>query len=410
MRIGAVSKQFNLSVDSLYYYIQYGLLVPPRPKGQYNFDNQTLADLRLIQELKSMDFTLKEIHEVLTLYRISGLNSPQDIIDLKKIYEKKIEGCLNEQKHQEALIDQLKIKIQTLEQPLESHSITHGLPLSMLDLLCCPNCGGYFEISEANMNLTSIFNGTLSCSCGYHGIIKNGILMTPNKNTSEYDKPDIHRILYKDLPPGLISQFQRSYHFMIRKIKEMDLKGKVILETYVNAWFFLHNHLESLDPQGKYIIVDKYPETLEMYKKLIEGQNYPLDILYIADSSLNLPLKKQSIDLNIDFFAINEHQFYHHSFFLEKIHPYLSPSAQCLGTYFYFNQGKASMKRLLKEYPESDPNNFNLNYFTNHLKTFPFSLEDKETSEPIIDSGNNLGFSFHEKGDSMHMLNYLLKK
>ena len=38
MRIGQVSEKYGISVDNLYYYIQYGLLVPPRPKSQYVFD------------------------------------------------------------------------------------------------------------------------------------------------------------------------------------------------------------------------------------------------------------------------------------------------------------------------------------------------------------------------------------
>ena len=42
MRIGKVSELYHISVDNLYYYINYGLLVPPRPKGQYLFDQATL--------------------------------------------------------------------------------------------------------------------------------------------------------------------------------------------------------------------------------------------------------------------------------------------------------------------------------------------------------------------------------
>ena len=32
MRIGEVSRQYHISVDNLYYYINYGLLVPPKPR------------------------------------------------------------------------------------------------------------------------------------------------------------------------------------------------------------------------------------------------------------------------------------------------------------------------------------------------------------------------------------------
>ena len=68
LRIGEVSRSYGISVDNLYYYINYGLLVPKKPKGQYDFDQQTLRDLDLILELKDMKFSLKEIHQVLSLY------------------------------------------------------------------------------------------------------------------------------------------------------------------------------------------------------------------------------------------------------------------------------------------------------------------------------------------------------
>lgn len=71
MRIGKVSELYHISVDNLYYYIKYGLLVPPRPKGQYVFDQATLKDLEWILELKELDFSLREIHIILSLKRVS---------------------------------------------------------------------------------------------------------------------------------------------------------------------------------------------------------------------------------------------------------------------------------------------------------------------------------------------------
>ena len=77
MRIGKVSEIYHISADNLYYYINYGLLVPPRPKGQYVFDQATLKDLEWILELKDLDFSLREIHIILSLKRVSGFADPQ---------------------------------------------------------------------------------------------------------------------------------------------------------------------------------------------------------------------------------------------------------------------------------------------------------------------------------------------
>ena len=83
MRIGKVSELYHISIDNLYYYIHYGLLVPPRPKGQYVFDEATCKDLEWILELKDLDFSLREIHILLSLKRVSGFADPQDLMELK---------------------------------------------------------------------------------------------------------------------------------------------------------------------------------------------------------------------------------------------------------------------------------------------------------------------------------------
>ena len=406
MRIGKVSEQYHLSVDNLYYYINYGLLVPPRPRGQYHFDEQTLKDLELILELKSLNFSLQEIHRILSLYRILDPAGTEDIAELIRIFMEKRNACVAEGRRMEAIARALDSKIQVLTSRRIGSSAVRGLPVRMLDLLCCPKCGGSFSISGATMNALDIIDGTVSCACGYHAAIEDGILITPNKDTSLYDKPDLKRELYKDLPPRLISQFQRSYNWMCGKLNESSLKDKVVLETYINAWFFIHNHLEQMDPSARYIIIDKYPETLRMYKNLIEQQNIPLDILYIADNSTAFPLKPQTVDLNIDFFAVNEHNFYHHTFLIDELLPYMKQDSALLGTYFYFEDAPRSRKALAEEYPESSPLNFDLNYFRQSLTKTPFRLIDEAISGVITDTGNNLGFGFHHKGEKLGLMPY----
>ncbi|NLD19104.1 MAG: MerR family transcriptional regulator [Clostridiales bacterium] len=404
MKIGEVSREYKVSVDNIYYYINLGLLVPLRPKGQYYFDRQTLRDLELILDLKKMYFSLKEIHEILSLYRISGLTNRQDIEDLKKIYGIKLDNLHAEKEQIKDNITKLQENISQLNQILPIKPIKTGLPVNMLDLLCCPKCGSSLTLDNVNMNQIYIFNGKLHCDCGYKASIEDGILLTPNKNSDIYDTPDVDRKVYKDLPPSLISLFQKSYNWMVEQINHMDLAGKVVLETYVNAWFFMHNHQQHLDPKGKYIVIDKYPETLYVFKELMEQYDYNLDILFIADSSTDFPLRKHCIDLNIDYFAVNEHNFYHNSFLYDELYPYISDTGKMLGTYFYFVNGQKSMKKLLNEYPTCSKDNFDLSYFMSHMSEHIIDFKDCGYT---TSSGNNIGFSFHQDGEKMYLRSYL---
>lgn len=406
MRIGQVSEKYGISVDNLYYYIQYGLLVPPRPKSQYVFDEKTLEDLELVLELKGLDFSLNEIHKVLSLYRVSGLADAQDCRELREMFQEKQKACIQEKERLEAVIGRLSGKIQELSRRQGRQKERIGLPIRMLDLLCCPLCGGSLQISRVDMDLEYLYDGELSCPCGHQARVSEGILLTGNREQSLFDKPDTERELYKDLPPALLSLFERSYNWMGDRLKKMDLDGRVVMETYVNAWCFMHNHLHWLPPKGRYILVDKYPETLRMYKKIIEEQGFGLDILYIADSSTRLPLKEKCVDLHLDFFATNEHHFYHHSFLYDEIERFMAADARLLGTYFYFENGKKSVEELLAQYPEAYRENFDRDRFLERLKKSGFLLKECEDCGSTQDSGLNLGFSFHIKGEEMHLLPY----
>lgn len=410
MRIGQVSDKYQISTDNIYYYINYGLIVPPKNAGgQYVFDNSTLKDLEFVLELKGLGFPLRVIHRILSLYRVSNLADKQDIEDLKNIYKEHIETLKkNIIRLEEAQIS-LEKKIADLDNHLPDISSEIGLPINMLRFICCPVCNKELRLSNVQMNQRYIFSGDLSCNCGYHAQIADGILLTPNRNTSRYDKPDLTRELYKELPSDLISLFQRSYNWMSKKLLQAGPSGKVLLETYVNAWFFLHNHQHILPKYTMMIVLDKFPETLRVYKELIERQKRGLDILYIADAGTKPPLKPQTVDINIDFFAINEHNFYHHTFWMDHLYPYLKKDALALGTYFYFERGHKSIQTLLKEYPESYINNFNKQYFMKSIVK-GFNILDSEELGYTVDSGENLGFSFHIKNERMHLFSYLAQK
>lgn len=375
-------KKYGISRDHLYYYINYGLLVPPKIEKQYVFDETVLQDLDRILELQKLGFALKDIHRILSLQRISNGGDGDTRKELLALFRARKEKSRQE-------LAQLEQRIQVLNQKIKELTVRKtgpvqrtGVPLSMLDLLVCPHCQKTLSFDKVEMDPHYVYQAALSCSCGYQAQIKDGILLTPHRYTDPDDTPDLHRLMYKDLPGGMISLFQQAYNFMDRQLDGMELSGKVILESYINAWFFLYTQQSHFAPDARYIVVDKYPETLAMYKKLMEYEPHPLPILYIADSTLQLPLRKQCIDLNIDFFAANEHNFYRPTFFYQELLPLLSPHSRILGTYFYFENGSKSMANLLGSYPKCSQHNFSLPWFLRNLENGDSSLKKKRSAAP----------------------------
>ncbi len=410
MKIGEVSRKYGISKDNIYFYINYGLLVPPKHNNQYVFNDDTLFDLETIISLKKMDYSLKGIHRILSLRRISGVENTPDKTELLNMYKSKRTEIVDKIRAYEHIVSKLDRQIEELSKDNTECPKKTGLPLSMLELLCCPNCGAALQIRDVSMDMEFIYNGSLSCDCGYDAHIDDGILITPNGYNGENDIPDIDRKVYKDLPDSMISLFQRAYNFMKEALSHIDLSGKVVMETYVNAWFFLHNHHRYMSPAGKYIVVDKFPETLRMFKELLERDGCDLPILYLCDSSKSYPVRKNCVNLNLDFFAINEHQFYKDDFLMSHLSPYLAPRAKCIGTYFWFENGHNSMNKLAKEYSDSSPRNFSLPFFLEQMKASGFTILSRHACGYTTSPGNNIGFSFHCEGEKMHLESYVAEK
>ena len=176
----------------------------------------------------------------------------------------------------------------------------------------------------------------------------------------------------------------------------------------MNAWFFFHNHLDLLDQSDSLIVIDKFPETLLAYKSVIERQGMPCSILYISDCSPLPPLREDVVDCVMDFFAVNEHNFYHADLYLNQLVPYLKRECELFGVYFFFRNGGASMRKLLTDYPESSPNNFNVQWFFQEMKR-NFRVISTTDCGFSLDSGDNLGLGFHIPGEELHLQPYYAK-
>ncbi len=78
MKISEFSQIFNISIYSISFYVKMGLLVPNICNKQYQFTEECIHDMNMIIELKSFQFSLKEIHSYLSLYRVSNFATKMD--------------------------------------------------------------------------------------------------------------------------------------------------------------------------------------------------------------------------------------------------------------------------------------------------------------------------------------------
>lgn len=410
MKIGELSKITDVPVNAIRYYINTGLLVPNSKNKQYVFNEDDLDDLEEIIVLKSYKFSLNDIHRILSLKRVTNLADGGDMNDYLNFFTQQ-RKVLKEERHQlDEVLNRLTEKIHDIRNTIETEHAKTGVPLSMINLIACPSCSKQLHMKDCNIESKYILSGELTCDCGYTAKIKEGILCTKGGFISSYDYPDLERNFYKNIPAPFISVLQKSYNWLLSQMEVVDLKNKVIFEDHMNAYFFSYRHIELMEKTARYIMADKYFDIVKMYKNRIESLDLDLDILFIADATFNLPIRKESIDVFIDYFSTNEYSFFNTHYLMDKLEPYFHQNTDILGTYFYYNDTSKSRKQALLDYPETWDKNFNLKSFQRNFIHQTYKEIASEEVGGVSDTGNCEAFSFHIEPEEMFLHCYNWRK
>ena len=111
LRIGAFCKIFGVSASTVRYYIHYGILIPETRNGQFLFSKSCVQDMAQIMELKELQFSLEEIHSLLTLRRKFNLAKKEgadSYLHLLNRQKERLTERLEKTRQQEALFAQIQ--------------------------------------------------------------------------------------------------------------------------------------------------------------------------------------------------------------------------------------------------------------------------------------------------------------
>lgn len=412
MKIGELAQRCGVSQATIRYYVRTGMLIPNDSGAQYDFTQRELQDLQLILKMKQQHFNLKEIQDYLVLTRHSNFIEPDTIDACLALWEAK-RAEIYEQ------ITQLQQSIRDIDQEIiQLRSQTArpvrktGVPLSALSLLACPHCGRSLMVEHALIQEDYVGSGLLRCSnpdCvpGYQAEIQQGIIKTGNVYTAPYDSPDLRRGLYRDMVPSFSSALQKCSDFISKKLGQYDLHGKVLLEANINGFFFLYQHLDTMPEDCICVIIDKYPETLEMYKSLIEQMECKVRILYIADAGERFPLRDSCVDLYISYFGEGEYLLYHKHCFLQDAVRHLKPSAKILGSLLSYDKDSLSRKKLAEKYPEGSERKHQAGYAREDYQALGFRMELTEAGSTTDSGTYQYSFECHVRGEPLRIYYYM---
>lgn len=333
VKIGEVSKLLGLSVATIRYYIEIGLLVPERKNYHHHFTDKDVEELKLILSYKDMYFSLKEIHDILSVERVSYSNMPRETKKVVKLLSNKYNSLVSQRNSIDTAIDRLKKIILETKHISSNPTDISGIPLTFLKLLNCPVCECDFVIKGATIKNGEIISGELLCNCGNRLEIQDGILFVdPVSHIYDTTLFDISNTLLEEYDAKTITVLKQDEKQLLSNLlSEKEYHNKVILETNIKRWFFLLKNIEYFNEDNHFIIAERYPEVIRFYKSQIEKKGLNHKALFLVCKPDKYPIKKKSIDLWVDYIDSNEHNETEDSFLPELIKPYLNSNARVHG-------------------------------------------------------------------------------
>lgn len=327
MKFGKFAQKFDVSKDTLRYYIKNGLLLPKKKGGQYSFDSQSSEDMEFILSMKEFGFTIDEINKLISLKR--NLH-PRDYrfnsFILDELDKKKSNLKME--------IDRLYKKIDLLEKTKlsylkeESSFQKLGVSINLLKYLTCPSCGFPMDLDDARIEKSYIMSAKLKCSnCDSKLYIEDGIIVNddfeslpikmedlPIKENYEYWLGTHLAMNWKELKYLNQTEFQRvflSYQWLYERLVSSKISNRpsIIMTSEINSGRFLFYHLlnklDDKNPLRKSFIIVVLPDKkkAKKLKNLLETLGTRLDLAIICANPNNIPIKEGCVDIFLDDYS-----------------------------------------------------------------------------------------------------------
>lgn len=340
MKISKFADVNNISVNTIRHYIDLGLIIPEKKGSHYFFDEYCQKDIELILEYKWLGFSLNEIKE-LFLYKNLGksIDYEKDIF-YQSLFKSKYEKIEQEIKTLEERKDKLKEALNNLSLATEMSNSILGIDLKVLNLFKCFKCNGNLILEDGIINKNQIVEGKLICNCNEEYAINSGIL-TVGKLFKAYEMTSLEDSIpdyIHETDTIFLENIQRGGEWAKRKLIQLDLNNKILLDLGSGFGFFLRNIYEELPENCLYIAVDRDLNKLLLLKDVIERTNPKRNILFICADFLNIPIQNYSADIVIDQSGTSNYSFEHEEFLLHKLNPLFKPDCYILSSFILFNK------------------------------------------------------------------------
>ncbi|MDR1619852.1 MAG: MerR family transcriptional regulator [Clostridiales bacterium] len=343
MRIGEFAEKFGVKPFTVRHYIDKGLLLAERTGSQYIFSENDVLDMNLVLKLRAMAFSIGEIQEILSYRRVA---SPATDASRQQLIHRLIHqlACNKQEicRYQDANNEIIKLLAELKKELRESQTdanMRRGLSNRIIDLLCCPDCGCTPSVSDASFVNADLLSATITCACGYHARIENGIYIDEStmRRKTVFGIPLTSTDAYLSTVSQEFVNFKyKGMHVLSKQLAAYLRGNEVILEMDFCSGFFLGQFLEYVPPSATYILMDYDLDRLKG-QKTIHDKSSKCGHIYLCCKYNRLPIKNESLDVIIDRDYTKDCARDNGTFMLDDALPRLKRGGILAGTYPFVN-------------------------------------------------------------------------
>jgi DNA-binding transcriptional MerR regulator len=379
MKIGKFTRQNNITLDTVRYYMDLGLILPEKTGAQYDFDERCQRDLESIINLKEIGFTLNEIKSIFTLKRLGNLTTYQENEYYMDFFSNKKTELSAKIKELNIFREKLEEKIDELSKIKSMDNFKIGLDIEALKLFRCLKCRKELMLSDGIIVNNQVMEGKLKCTCGEEYKIEDGILLVGN--VQHIGNVDIVEYI-NSTDSEYLDNIYSGLEFMNKKIPFEELNNKIILETGSGTGFFLRNIYSDLPDDSLYIAVDHDLNRHKFLKSMLQKSKQPKKVIFLCCDFLKMPLKDNIVDVLIDFTGTSNYSFEHEEFLLDLIDKPLKRDLILMAAYITFNNFSIET-----DISEKLRKNFILKNIKSNLLNLKYNIIDERLSKAISKGG-----------------------
>jgi DNA-binding transcriptional MerR regulator/uncharacterized protein YbaR (Trm112 family) len=308
MKIGEFAEKYNISKDTVRYYIDNGLIIPEKIHNRYHFDKTCEKSMDFILQFKKMKFTIEEIKHILTYMRMMPKTGKAETEYLLSIINNKINEVLKEKKQYEIAINELEKVKNDFEKEIKeakTHYSTYSIPIDILHFLACPKCQKSLKLNNASIENNKIEHGDLYCECGYEAKIENGMIVTEDSDKESFHKSYDEELSYKSIVDDNDSEYlsflMAPSYWMEKRANLEDLNDKNILLARPIGHEIPYRFVENVKNANIFIVDYQYLRMKGLKKRMEKTDlSTSSNIVFMAFDYLTIPIKNKSFDYIFD--------------------------------------------------------------------------------------------------------------